>query len=336
MNLRRVALITGITGQDGSYLSELLLDKGYEVHGIMRRVSVFTTQRIEHLMDDPNFYLHYGDMGDATSLTAVVTKVRPDEVYNLAAQSHVKVSFEVPEYTAQVDALGTLRLLEAIRTAGIEGTCRFYQASTSELFGDQPAPQSEATPFKPRSPYAVAKQYAYNIVVNYREAYGMHASNGILFNHESPRRGDTFVTKKITNAVRRIAGDQAAAPLTLGNMDAYRDWGHAKDYVRAMWMVLQHDEPVDLVVATGETHSVREFVERAFECRGVTVVWNGEGVDEVGTCSSTGRVLVRVDPKFFRPTEVPRLHGDASLAKQVIGWEPQTSFDELVRDMCTA
>jgi GDPmannose 4,6-dehydratase len=332
------ALITGITGQDGAYLAEFLLEKGYEVHGIKRRTSLINTQRIDHLYEDPHvenrrFYLHYGDLTDSTNLIRIIQEVQPDEIYNLAAQSHVKVSFESPEYTANADALGTLRLLEAIRILKLENKTRFYQASTSELFGKvQEIPQKETTPFYPRSPYAVAKLYAYWITVNYREAYGIFACNGILFNHESPIRGETFVTRKITRAVARIKyGLQDK--LYLGNLDAKRDWGYAKDYVRAMWLILNHDVPDDYVIATGETHSVREFVEKAFKYVDIDIEWVGQGVDEKGIDVKTGRVLVEVDPRYFRPTEVDILVGDATKARQVLGWQPTVTFDELVKIM---
>jgi len=332
------ALITGITGQDGAYLAEFLLEKGYEVHGIKRRTSLINTQRIDHLYVDPHvenrrFYLHYGDLTDSTNLIRIIQEIQPDEIYNLAAQSHVKVSFESPEYTANVDALGTLRLLEAIRILKLENKTRFYQASTSELFGKvQEIPQRETTPFYPRSPYAVAKLYAYWIIVNYREAYGIFACNGILFNHESPIRGETFVTRKITRAVARIKyGLQDK--LYLGNLDAKRDWGYAKDYVRAMWMILNHDVPDDYVIATGETHSVREFVEKAFKFVDIDIEWVGQGVNEKGIDAKTGRVLVEVDPRYFRPTEVDILVGDATKARQVLGWQPTVTFDELVKIM---
>ena len=332
------ALITGITGQDGSYLAELLLSKGYIVHGVKRRASSFNTDRIDHLYVDPHvgspsFFLHYGDTTDATNLIRIVQETQPDEIYNLAAQSHVQVSFETPEYTANADALGTLRLLEAMRILGLGGRTRFYQASTSELYGlVQETPQRETTPFRPRSPYAAAKLYAYWITVNYREAYGFHASNGILFNHESPRRGETFVTRKITRAVAAIAGGQQSR-LYLGNLDAKRDGGHAKDYALGMWMMLQQDEPDDFVLATGETHSVREFVERAFAHVGRTVVWRGAGVDEVGVDAKSGETLVNVDPRYFRPTDVEELLGDASKARQRMGWRATTSFEALVHEM---
>ena len=335
---RKVALITGITGQDGSYLAELLLAKGYEVHGIKRRSSSFNTGRVDHLYHDrhvpgASFRLHYGDLTDATNLIRVMSQVQPTEIYNLGAQSHVAVSFETPEYTANSDALGTLRLLEAMRILGMEKTARFYQASTSELYGKvQAVPQDENTPFYPRSPYAAAKLYAYWIVVNYREAYGLHASNGVLFNHESPRRGETFVTRKITRAAARIAlGLQKKT--YLGNLNAKRDWGHAADYVEGMWRILQHSKPDDFVLATGETHSVREFVERAFGEAGISVEWSGSGVDEKGRNAATGEILVEVDPAYFRPTEVELLLGDPSKAKRDLGWEPKVTFPELVRRM---
>jgi len=335
---QKVALITGITGQDGSYLTEFLLKKNYIVHGIIRRSSSFNTGRIEHLYQDPhvsrkNLILHYGDLTDSTNLVSIMAKVKPDEVYNLGAQSHVKVSFEVAEYTADVDAVGTLRLLDAIISAGLTNSVKFYQASTSELYGGvYREPQSETTPFHPRSPYAVAKQFAFWITVNYREAYGMHASNGVLFNHESPRRGPTFVTRKITRAVARIkAGKQDV--MYLGNLNAQRDWGHAKDYIRAMWMMLQREKPEDFVIGTGETHSVREFCERAFEVVGITVTWKGEGIDEVGLDAKTGKELVKVDPRYFRPTEVEFLLAEPAKAKKVLGWTPEYTFAQLVKEM---
>ncbi|MEM6638898.1 MAG: GDP-mannose 4,6-dehydratase [Pseudomonadota bacterium] len=334
------ALITGCTGQDGAYLAEFLLKKGYEVHGIKRRASLFNTDRVDHLYEDPHvddrkFILHYGDMIDSTNLIRIVQDVQPDEIYNLAAQSHVAVSFETPEYTANADALGTLRLLEALRILGLEKKTRFYQASTSELYGKvQEIPQSETTPFYPRSPYAVAKLYGYWIVVNYREAYGMYACNGILFNHESPNRGETFVTRKITRALARIKlGLQDC--LYLGNMNAKRDWGHARDYVEMQWLMLQQDEPEDFVIATGEQYSVRQFVDSAARALDMQVTWQGEGVSETGTDAS-GKTIVRVDPRYFRPTEVETLLGDPSKAKEKLGWTPQTSFDELVSEMVTA
>ena len=330
----RKALITGITGQDGAYRSEFLLEKNYEVHGIVRRSSVDKKERIEHLLANTSFHLHYGDMTDAVSLIRIVSEVKPDEIYNLAAQSHVKVSFEVPEYTADADAVGTLRILEAIRMAGLAKTCRFYQASTSELFGKvQETPQRETTPFYPYSPYAAAKQYAYWIVKNYREAYGMFAVNGILFNHESERRGESFVTRKITLAAAKIAAGKQDR-LFLGNLDALRDWGYAKDYVECMWLMLQHDKPEDFVIATGEQHSVREFCTLAFHYAGMELIWQGEGVEEKGLDQATGRVLVEVSPEFFRPTDVVTLLGDPAKAKRLLGWEPgRTSFEQLVRKM---
>ena len=338
---KRVALITGVTGQDGAYLAEFLLSKGYTVHGIKRRSSSFNTERIDHLIHDPHeegvsFHLHYGDVTDATNIIRIVQETQPDEIYNLAAQSHVQVSFETPEYTANADGLGTLRLLESIRILSLEKKTRFYQASTSELFGKaQEIPQRETTPFYPRSPYAAAKLYAYWITVNYREAYGMHASNGILFNHESPVRGETFVTRKITRAVASIEyGLQKK--LFLGNLDAMRDWGHARDCVEGMWLVLQEDEPDDYVLATGEAHSVREFAEKAFAHIGRTIVWRGSGVEEKGIDKSTGDVLIEVDPRYFRPTEVDFLLGDSSKAQAKLGWRHKTSFDELVSDMVKA
>jgi GDPmannose 4,6-dehydratase len=331
------ALITGVTGQDGAYLAEFLLSKGYEVHGIKRRTSLFNTNRIDHLYEDPHqlgrrFMLHYGDLTDSSSLIRIVQEIKPDEIYNLAAQSHVKVSFEEPEYTANSDALGTLRLLEAIRIVGLEKVTRFYQASTSELYGlVQEIPQKETTPFYPRSPYSVAKLYAYWITVNYREAYGIYACNGILFNHESPQRGETFVTRKITRALTRIkVGLQDR--LYLGNMDALRDWGHARDYVEAMWMILQQDEAKDYVVATGEQHSVREFVDLAASFLDIKITWQGAGAEENGV-DQNGKVVVAIDPRYYRPTEVETLLGDASKARRELGWKPRTSFRELVREM---
>ena len=328
------ALITGVNGQDGSYLAEFLLEKNYEVHGIVRRSSVDKKDRIEHLMGKENFHLHYADMTDSISLLKTVSEVRPDELYNLAAQSHVKVSFEVPEYTADADAVGTLRCLEAIRMSGLEKTCKFYQASTSELFGKvQEIPQSETTPFYPYSPYAAAKQYAYWIVRNYREAYGIFASNGILFNHESERRGETFVTRKITLAAANIAAGKQDK-LYLGNLDSLRDWGYAMDYVECMWLILQHNEPDDFVIATGEQYSVREFCTRSFKVAGIDLEWQGSGVDEKGIDKKTGKVLVEVSPEFFRPTDVVTLLGDPTKAKEKLGWNPRkTSFDDLVRIM---
>ena len=341
--MNKVALITGITGQDGSFLAEFLLEKGYEVHGIIRRSSSFNTSRIEHLYLDEwvrdmkqnrLVNLHYGDMTDSSSLVRILQDVKPTEIYNLAAQSHVKVSFDVPEYTAECDATGTLRLLEAMRILGMEKTCRIYQASTSELFGlVQEVPQKETTPFYPRSPYAVAKQYGFWITKNYREAYGMFAVNGILFNHESERRGENFVTRKITIAASRIAqGHQDK--LYLGNLDSLRDWGYAKDYVECMWLILQHDTPEDFVIATGEYHTVREFATLSFAEVGIELRWEGEGVNEKGICVKTGKVLVEVDPKYFRPTEVEQLLGDPTKARTLLGWNPtKTSFKELVRIM---
>jgi GDPmannose 4,6-dehydratase len=338
---RKVALITGVTGQDGAYLAHLLLSKGYEVHGIKRRSSSFNTGRIEDIYQDPHvegakFKLHYGDLTDSTNLIRIVQETQPDEIYNLAAMSHVHVSFETPEYTANADGIGTLRLLEAIRILGLEKKTRFYQASTSELYGlVQQVPQSETTPFYPRSPYAVAKMYSYWIVVNYREAYGMHASNGILFNHESPLRGETFVTRKITRAAAAIKlGRQSK--LYLGNLDARRDWGHAREYVRGMWLMLQQDTPDDYVLATGETTPVRTFVEWAFADVGITLRWDGEGADEKGYCVETGACLVEVDPRYFRPTEVDLLIGDPAKAKAKLGWNHETSVRELAREMVLA
>lgn len=330
----KTALITGITGQDGSYLSEFLLEKGYQVHGIVRRSSVDRKERIEHLESNPDFHIHYGDMTDSISLVKIVTAVKPDEIYNLAAQSHVKVSFEVPEYTADADAVGTLRMLEATRMAGIEKTCKFYQASTSELFGKvQEIPQSETTPFYPYSPYAAAKQYAFWIVRNYREAYNIFASNGILFNHESERRGETFVTRKITLAAANIAAGKQDK-LYLGNLDSLRDWGYAKDYVECMWLILQHEKPDDFVIATGEQHSVREFCTLSFGYAGIELEWQGEGVEEKGIDKKTGKVLVEVSPEYFRPTDVVTLLGNPAKAKATLGWNPtKTSFEELVRLM---
>ncbi len=335
---RRVALITGVTGQDGAYLAELLLAKGYEVHGIKRRSSSFNTQRIDHLYQDPHspgtrFFMHYGDMTDATNLIRLVQDVRPAEIYNLAAQSHVAVSFESPEYTANADAIGVLRLLEAIRILGISDQVRFYQASTSELYGlARETPQNETTPFYPRSPYGVAKLYGYWITVNYRESYGMHASNGILFNHESPVRGETFVTRKITRGVARIETGLDDC-IYLGNLDAQRDWGHARDFVNGMWLMLQQDKPDDYVLATGVTRSVREFCELAFAEVGKKIAWKGKGVDELGTDAKTGKVLVRIDPRYFRPAEVDLLLGDASKAFAKLGWKPVTTFQDMVREM---
>lgn len=329
------ALITGITGQDGAYLSELLLRKGYEVHGIKRRSSHFNTQRIDHLIEEKKeqFHLHYGDVTDATNILRLVKEIEPDEIYNLAAQSHVQVSFETPEYTASSVALGTLRILEAIRVLGLERKTKFYQASTSELFGNATeTPQKETTPFYPRSPYGVAKLYAYWITVNYREAYNMFAVNGILFNHESPLRGETFVTRKITRAIARIVyGLQEK--LELGNLNAIRDWGHAQDYVRAMWLMLQQDRPKDYVIATGVPHTVREFIEEAFNVVDIKIEWRGKGIHEQGVDMQTGRILVTVNPRYFRPTEVNLLIGDASMAQQELNWKPKISFQELVKAM---
>ncbi|XP_044764989.1 GDP-mannose 4,6 dehydratase [Coccinella septempunctata] len=335
----KIAFITGINGQDGSYLAELLLSKGYEVHGIIRRASSFNTKRIEHLHADRyshkggKLHLHYGDMTDSSCLIKIISKVKPSEIYNLAAQSHVKVSFDLSEYTAEVDALGTLRLLDAIRTCNMEDKVKLYQASTSEMFGKvAEIPQTEKTPFYPRSPYACAKVYAYWIVVNYREAYNMFAVNGILFNHESPRRGETFVTRKVTREVAKIHLG-ISEYFELGNLDCKRDWGHAKDYVEAMWLMLQQDTPEDYVIASGESHSVREFVEAAFKHVGKEIVWEGQGIEEVGKEKDTGIVRVRVNPKYFRPAEVELLLGDASKAKNKFGWTPKVSFMELVTDM---
>lgn len=328
------ALITGVTGQDGSYLAELLLEKEYEVHGIVRRASTEKKERIDHLQGNRSFHLHYGDLTDSLSLVKIISKVEPDEIYNLAAQSHVAVSFEVPEYTADATGTGVIRLLEAIRICGLEKKCRFYQASTSELFGKvQEIPQSETTPFYPYSPYAAAKQYAYWVVRNYREGYGMFATNGILFNHESERRGETFVTRKITLAAAKIAAG-VQDKLYLGNLDALRDWGYAKDYVECMWLMLQHNEPDDFVVATGEQYSVRDFCTRAFKRAGIELIWEGEGVKEKGVDVSTGKIIVEVSPEFFRPTDVVTLLGNPTKAKEKLGWNPRkTSFDELVNIM---
>ena len=338
---QKTALITGVTGQDGGYLAALLLEKGYIVHGIKRRSSSFNTGRVDHLYEDPrfaptDFHMHYGELTDATNLIRIMQETLPDEVYNLGAQSHVQVSFETPEYTANSDAIGTLRLLEAIRILGLSQKTRFYQASTSELYGKvQEVPQRETTPFYPRSPYAVAKLYAYWITVNYREAYGMHASNGILFNHESPTRGETFVTRKITRAVAAIeAGLQPT--LYLGNLDAMRDWGHARDYVEGMWRILQQEVPDDYVLATGEMHSVREFVERAFAVVGRTIAWQGEGVEEQGLDAKTGQVLIKIDPVYFRPTEVDQLLGDPTKAREKLGWTHTVPFANLVEEMVRA
>ena len=336
---KKCALITGITGQDGSYLAELLLDKGYEVHGLVRRASSFNTKRIDHLYKDIHeegvkLFLHYGDLTDASNLNRLLEKIEPTEIYNLGAQSHVRVSFDVPEYTTEVDAMGTLKILDAIRESGLK--TRFYQASTSELFGKVvETPQKETTPFYPRSPYACAKLYSYWITRNYREAYGLHASNGILFNHESPRRGETFVTRKITMAVARIVNGMQDC-LYMGNMDAKRDWGYAPDYVRMMYLILQQDTPDDYVAATGETHTVREFIEKAFAAAGVTVEWSGSGVDEVGVNKATGKVIVRIDPRYFRPAEVDLLLGDATKARTILKWEPSVTFEKLVTLMVEA
>jgi GDPmannose 4,6-dehydratase len=348
MMSKKIALITGVTGQDGSYLAEFLLDKGYEVHGIKRRSSSLNTDRIDHIYQDlhaenPAFFLHYGDLTDTSNLTRLLSKIQPDEVYNLGAQSHVAVSFECPEYTADVDGIGTLRLLEAIRFLGFEKKTRFYQASTSELYGDvRESPQTETTPFYPRSPYGVAKMYAYWMVVNYREAYGLHASNGILFNHESPRRGETFVTRKITRAIANIA-QGLDKRLYLGNMDALRDWGHARDYVKMQWLMLQQEQPDDFVIATGKQYSVRQFVEFSAKELGITINWQGQGVDEKGIVAGidgdeaqgvkVGDTIVCVDPKYFRPAEVETLLGDPTKAKEKLGWVPETSFQEMVVEM---
>jgi GDPmannose 4,6-dehydratase len=337
----KIALITGVTGQDGAYLAELLLAKGYVVHGIKRRSSSFNTERVDHLYADPHipgvkFFLHYGDLTDATNLIRIIQEVQPDEIYNLAAQSHVMVSFETPEYTANSDALGTLRILEAIRILGLTAKTRFYQASTSELYGwVREVPQRETTPFYPRSPYGVAKLYAYWITVNYREAYGLHASNGILFNHESPLRGETFVTRKITRAVASIKRGLQDI-LYLGNLEARRDWGHARDYVEGMWLMLQQEAADDYVLATGETHSVRQFVERAFLRAGIEIGWSGSGADEVGTDRKTGKTIIKIDPHYFRPTEVDLLIGDPTKARTKLGWKHRISFEQLVDEMIDA
>ena len=334
----KTALITGVTGQDGAYLAELLLEKGYIVHGLKRRSSSLNTARIDHLYTDPHFpgarfFLHYGDLTDATNLIRLIQEIQPTEIYNLAAQSHVQVSFETPEYTANADAVGTLRLLEAIRILRLEQSVRFYQASTSELFGKvQEVPQKETTPFYPRSPYGVAKLYAHWITVNYREAYGLHASNGILFNHESPLRGETFVTRKVTRAVAAIYRG-VEEPLYVGNLDAKRDWGHARDYVQGMWLMMQQPEPDDYVLATGETHAVRNFIERALAIIGRRIEWRGKSVEEQGVDARTGKTLVRVDPRYFRPTEVDLLIGDPTKARQKLGWKHTRTFDELVTEM---
>ncbi|KAA0708626.1 GDP-mannose 4,6 dehydratase [Triplophysa tibetana] len=339
---RKVAIITGITGQDGSYLAELLLAKGYEVHGILRRSSSFNTGRIEHLYHNPqthtegNMKLHYGDLTDSTCLVKIINEVKPTEIYNLGAQSHVKISFDLAEYTADVDGVGTLRLLDAVKTCGLTETVRFYQASTSELYGKvQEIPQKETTPFYPRSPYGAAKLYAYWIVVNFREAYNLFAVNGILFNHESPRRGSNFVTRKISRSVAKIHLGQLEC-FSLGNLDSKRDWGHAKDYVEAMWLMLQHETPEDLVIATGEVHSVREFLVAAFKHVGKTIVWEGKDEKEVGRCQETGTIHVKVDPKYYRPTEVDFLQGDSSKAFKLLGWKPLVTFQELVKEMVDA
>ncbi len=335
--MKKIALITGITGQDGAYLAEFLLKKGYIVHGIKRRASLFNTDRIDHLYQDPhvenkNFILHYGDLTDSTNLIRIIQQVQPDEIYNLAAMSHVAVSFETPEYTANADGIGTLRILEAIRILGLEKKTRFYQASTSELYGlVQETPQKETTPFYPRSPYAVAKMYAYWITVNYREAYGIYACNGILFNHESPLRGETFVTRKITRALARIKLNLQDC-LYLGNMNSLRDWGHAKDYVEMQWLMLQQDQPEDFVIATGVQYSVRQFVNAAAKELGIQLTWHGEGIEETGT-DQNGKVIIKVDPRYFRPTEVDTLLGDPTKAREKLGWTPKTGFDELVAEM---
>ena len=329
---KKTALITGATGQDGSYLAELLLDKGYEVHGIIRRSSSINTKRIDHIYDQ--LHLHYGDLTDSTNLVRIIQSIQPSEIYNLGAQSHVKVSFEMPEYTGMVDGLGTLRILEAVRLLGMENSVRIYQASTSELYGlVQEIPQKETTPFYPRSPYGVAKLYGYWIVKNYRESYGLHASSGILFNHESPRRGETFVTRKITRGLSSIStGEQDV--LYLGNLNAKRDWGHAKDFVEAMWLMLQQDTPDDYVISTGEQYSVRQFVEAAAPYFGMNIVWEGEGLDEIGIDKSTGKAVIKVNRKYFRPAEVETLLGDSTKAKEKLGWLPKITFQELVEDMC--
>jgi GDPmannose 4,6-dehydratase len=335
------ALVTGVTGQDGAYLSEFLMKKGYEVHGIKRRASSFNTARVDHLYRDPHekdvrFHMHYGDLTDSTNLIRIIQEIQPEEIYNLAAQSHVKVSFETPEYTANVDALGTLRLLEAIRILKLENKTRFYQASTSELYGKvQEIPQKETTPFYPRSPYAVAKLYAYWITINYREAYGIYACNGILFNHESPIRGETFVTRKITRALARIKTGLAGI-LHIGNLDAQRDWGHARDYVEMQWLMLQQDDPEDYVIATGEHYSVRAFIETAARQLDLSIRWEGEGVDEKGINEQTGEIMVAVDPRYFRPTEVQDLLGDAGKAREKLGWRPRITFEQLVAEMIEA
>jgi GDPmannose 4,6-dehydratase len=334
----RKALITGITGQDGSYLAEFLLEKGYEVHGIKRRSSSFNTGRIDHMYEDPrvtdkNFFIHYGDITDSTNVISLIQKIQPDEIYNLAAQSHVHVSFQIPEYTANVDALGTLRILEAVRLLGLTNKIKIYQASTSELYGlVQEIPQNEKTPFYPRSPYGVAKLYGYWITVNYREAYNIFACNGILFNHESPRRGETFVTRKITMAAARISNG-LQKKLFLGNLDAKRDWGHAKDFIEGMWLMLQQNEPDDYVLATGEMHTVREFAEKAFAVAGIEIIWDGKESDEKGINKNTGQVIIEIDPYYYRPTEVNLLIGDSTKAREKLGWKPKISFDELIVEM---
>ena len=330
--MTKVALITGITGQDGSYLAELLLEKGYEVHGIVRRASLINTHRIDHIY--PQLKLHYGDLTDATNIISIIKQVEPDEIYNLGAQSHVKVSFETPEYTAQVDGLGTLRVLEAVRLLGMEKKTRIYQASTSELYGEvQETPQTETTPFYPRSPYGCAKLYGYWIIRNYRDSYNMHCSSGILFNHESPRRGETFVTRKITRGLSKISvGLQDC--IELGNLNAKRDWGHAKDYVEAMWLMLQQDEPDDYVIATGHQYSVKEFIEKASPLFGINIEWMGEGLEEVGFDWNLQRPVIKVNERYFRPAEVESLLGDATKAKEKLGWEPKITFDQLIEDMC--
>ena len=332
--MKKVALITGVTGQDGSYLTELLIGKGYAVHGIKRRSSSINTERIDHIYGNENFTLHYGDLTDGTSLTRLIAKFEPDEIYNLGAQSHVQVSFEIPEYTAQVDAVGTLRILEAVRLLNIEDKTKIYQASTSELYGlVQEVPQTEKTPFYPRSPYGVAKLYGYWIVKNYRESYGMHASSGILFNHESPRRGETFVTRKIALSLSAIKSGRQDV-LRLGNLNAKRDWGHAKDFVEAMWLMLQQDEPDDYVIATGEQYSIKDFVEACAPYFNMSIEWKGEGLDEVGIDTISGKTIVVVDSQYFRPAEVESLLGDASKAKNILGWSPSVTFNELVEDIC--
>ncbi|HRJ12875.1 MAG TPA: GDP-mannose 4,6-dehydratase [Alphaproteobacteria bacterium] len=333
-----VALITGITGQDGAYLARFLLDKGYEVHGIKRRASLINSARVDAIYEDPHvdnkrFIMHHGDMTDATSLIRILQQTQATEIYNLAAQSHVAVSFEMPEYTANSDALGTLRLLEAIRILNMQDRTRFYQASTSEMYGNSPAPQNETTPFAPRSPYAAAKLYAYWITVNYREAYGIHASNGILFNHESPMRGETFVTRKITRGVAQLVTNDRALPIYLGNLDAQRDWGHARDFVRGMWQMLQQEKPDDYVLATGKMRSVREFVNAAFAAADIQLEWRGSDENETAHCKKTNRACIKIDPRYYRPTEVDALQGDAAKAKKTFGWQPEFSFDQMVMEM---